>query len=260
MKRAAAAFSTLKQPGSDFALSHYAYRPVSPRTRPGFLQLLVALCFGLVAISDASAQKRVTTPSTYGDAMRWYGKAAKAGSPRAQFLLGLKYEAGVGPDADRRKAVEWFRRAAEGGHALAQYRLASALHEGLGVERNIGEAAEWYKRAAENGIPEAAFNAAFILEKGLAGTADAAGAAKWYLKAAEAGLVQAQFNLGVLHAEGRGVARDPIEAWAWFSCATAAGLPNAESYRRRVDKKLNETQRAAARARAESRCGSGDKR
>ncbi len=260
MKRAAAAISTLKQPGSDSALSHYAHRLVSPKPRPGFLPILGAFCFALVAVSDAAAQKRVTTPSTYGDAMRWYGKAARAGSPRAQFLLGLKYEAGVGPDADRGKAVQWFRRAAEGGHALAQYRLASALHEGIGVERNIGEAAEWYERAAENGIPEAAFNAAFIREKGLAGTADAAGAAKWYLMAAEAGLARARFNLGVLHAEGRGVARDPVEAWAWFACAAAAGLPNAESYRQRLDVKLNEAQRASARALAESRCGSRDRR
>ena len=260
MRRASAAIFGRWQQRTDFALFHFAHR-LAGRTAPlSVLVLTGSVCLGLVLTFAASAQKRVATPSTYGDAMRWYEKSAKAGSPQAQFLLGLKYESGAGSDADLRKAAEWFRRAAGGGHPLAQYRLAGALHEGRGIERNIGEAAAWYRRAAEAGIPEAAFNLAFILEKGLAGPVDPAGAAKWYLKAAEAGLGQAQFNLGVLYMEGRGVGRDPVEARIWFDCAAASGAPNAESYGRRVDGKLSAVQRSSARAAAERRCGPGDKR
>ncbi|MDE0335520.1 MAG: tetratricopeptide repeat protein [Defluviicoccus sp.] len=258
MSPALAAFFTPTQQRSDFSLFHPGYKFAGARTLSGLLRPAVALCVALAVGTAASAQKPVKTPSTYGDAMRWYQKAAEAGSPQAQFLLGMKYDNGVGADPDPGRAVDWFRRAAEGGHALAQYRLASALNEGRGVERNVAGAASWYRRAAENGIPEAAFNLAYILDKGLAGAADAAGAAKWYLMAAEAGLGQAQFNLAVLHAEGRGVARDPVEAWIWFSCAVAAGLPNAERYLRRVDKKIDEAQRAAARTAVERRCGPGN--
>ena len=260
MSPAPAAFFTPTQQRSEFALSHPGYSFAGARAWCGFLRPAGALCVALAIGTAASAQKPVKTPSTYGDAMRWYQKAAKAGSPQAQFLLGMKFENGVGADPDPGKAVEWFRRAAEGGHALAQYRLASALREGRGVERNIAKAATWYRRAAENGIPEAAFNLAFILEKGLAGTVDAPGAARWYRKAAEAGLAQARFNLGVLHAEGRGVERDLVEARIWFGCAAAAGQPVAESYGQRVDAKLDAAQRSAARTEAERRCGPGEKR
>ena len=255
-----AAFFTPAQQRSDFALSHFGYSLAGRAVLPGILGPIGALCIALAIASAASAQKPVKTPTTYGDAMRWYGKAARAGSPQAQFLLGMKYENGVGADADPRKAVEWFRRAAEGGHVLAQHRLAIALHEGNGVGRDIGEAAAWYERAAENGIPEAAFNLAFILEKGLAGTADETGAADWYRKAADAGIGPAQFNLGVLYAEGRGVERDPVEARIRFACAEAAGQPNAAAYGQRLDGKLTPDQRAAARAAADRRCGSGGRR
>ena len=260
MSPAPAASSTPAQKRSEFALSHSGFSLSVAAMMSGLLRPAAALCLVLAVAAPAFAQKRVTTPSTYGDAMRWYGKAARAGSPQAQFLLGMKYENGVGTEADPRKAVEWFRRAAGGGHALAQYRLAIALHEGSGVGRNIGEAAAWYERAAENGIPEAAFNLAFILEKSLAGTADETGAANWYRKAADAGLGQAQFNLGVLYAEGRGVERDPVEARIRFACAQAAGQPNAAAYGRRLDGKLTPDQRAAARTAADRRCGSGDRR
>ena len=259
MSPAPAAFFTPTQQRSDFSLFHPGYKFAGARTLSGLLRPAVALCVALAVGTAASAQKPVKTPSTYGDAMRWYQKAAEAGSPRAQFLLGMRYENGVGADPDPGKAVEWFRRAAEGGHALAQYRLASALNEGRGVERNVAGAASWYRRAAENGIPEAAFNLAFILEKGLAGPVDEPGAARWYRKAAEAGLGQAQFNLGVLHAEGRGVERDLVEARIWFVCAAAAGQPVAESYGQRVEGKLDAAQRSAARTEAERRCGPGDK-
>lgn len=210
-------------------------------------------CLALLA-SAASSQDRGRAPGTYGDAMRWYGKAAEAGSTRAQFLLGLKFENGGDGEPDPGKAVEWFRRAAMGGHALAQYRLATALHEGRGVDRNVAEAAAWYGRAAESGIPEAAFNLGFILDKGLSGTVDPLAAAKWYGIAAKAGLGPAQFNLGVLHAEGRGVARDPAEAWIWFTCAAAAGQVGAGNYASRVDETMDADQRAFARIGVARRC------
>ncbi len=81
--------------------------------------LLFAL--GLIIAATGSGSAQVETPGTYGDAMRWYQRAAEAGSAKAQFYLGMLHETGTNRPIDATEAARWFAKAARQGHALAQY-------------------------------------------------------------------------------------------------------------------------------------------
>lgn len=207
---------------------------------------------------------QVETPGTYGDAMRWYERSARAGSAPAQFYLGLMHETGTNRDADRAQAASWFRKAAEQGHALAQYRLATYHHFGLGMPVDFKQAASWYRKAAGQGVAEAAFNLGFLRENGLGAAGDGHGpeaaraaardAVKWYRQAAEAGLSSAQFNLGALFAGGRnGVKKDPVQGWVWLDAAAQAGEDGAAASRDALAAQMSEDQLKRARRLAAKR-------
>jgi hypothetical protein len=63
-------------------------------------------------------------------AAAWYLRAAEAGSPDAQAMLGWMHEAGRGVPKDLGEAVRWYRLAAAQGNAVARDRL-----KGLGTRR-----------------------------------------------------------------------------------------------------------------------------
>ncbi|MFQ5949031.1 MAG: tetratricopeptide repeat protein, partial [Acidimicrobiia bacterium] len=106
-------------------------------------QAVLAAALGLVLAVAARAQ--VDVPTTYGDAMRWYGEAAEAGDAKAQFFLGLIYEEGLN-DLPRNlaKAAEWYRKAARQGHVMAQFKLAVLYEHGEGGSQDLAEAVRWY--------------------------------------------------------------------------------------------------------------------
>ncbi|NQU69748.1 MAG: sel1 repeat family protein [Rhodospirillales bacterium] len=217
---------------------------------------LIAL--GLVLGITTALWAQVETPGTYGDAMRWYERSAKAGSAPAQFFLGLMHETGTNVEASRVQAVRWFRKAAEQGHALAQYRLATYHHFGLGIPVDFIKAEIWYRKAASQGVAEAAFNLAFLLENGLGAQGDAARAVdeavKWYRQAAEAGLSSAQFNLGALFANGKtGVKKDLARGWLWLDAAAMNGEEGAAKSRDALAAQMSEDELKRARDLASAR-------
>ena len=64
--------------------------------RPTALALLVLVTTATAATGAVSARgAEVPVPRTYGDAMRWYRDAARAGYPKAMFYLGLTLEQGL---------------------------------------------------------------------------------------------------------------------------------------------------------------------
>jgi hypothetical protein len=161
----------------------------------------------------AAVAAETPTPDSYGAAMRWYERAAEAGSAKAQFYLGLMHETGQGRPADPAAALGWYRRSAEQGFAMAQFKV------GLFLDRGTGAAV------------------------------DARAAASWYEKAASQGFAPAQYNLGLLYAEGRGVDRDVASAWAWLDRA-AAKLPEAAAARDQLAGIMTAEELEAARAKA----------
>ncbi len=177
--------------------------------------ILAPVLMALIVPSINSAVAEVPDPgATYGDAMRWYSRAAEAGDGRAQYLLGLKHEAGVGVTASDRQAAAWYGRAAAQGHVEAQFKLALMYEAGRGVAVDLGEAVRLYRGAAESG------------------------------------LAAAQYNLGVAYLNGSGVDRDVAEAFAWIALAAEDGAEAAVDLRGRLAEVLTGDLEAAANGRA----------
>lgn len=176
-------------------------------------RFLWALVFFLSAVTTTVAQPVAPdTPTTFGDAMRWYRSAAEKGYPRAQFLLGYMYESGVQVARDLPLARVWYGKASAQGEPRALYRLARLYHDGRGGDADIREAAGLYRAAAERGH------------------------------------VAAQSALGYLYAKGVGVERDGPQAYLWLSLAAHAGEATAVENLRRLEAVLDETQVAAGKA------------
>ena len=76
---------------------------------------------------------------------------AEKGDADAQYNLGVCYYNGYGDTKDYGEAVKWYRKAAEQGHADAQNNLGVCYYNGYGVAQDYGEAVKWYKKAAEQG-------------------------------------------------------------------------------------------------------------
>lgn len=82
-----------------------------------------------------------------GEARRWYKRAADAGSPAAQFYLGLLHRVeGAFPDA-----LRGFEAAASQDYAPALYRLGRMYDVGEGAQIDRDKAYEYLARAARLG-------------------------------------------------------------------------------------------------------------
>ena len=75
---------------------------------------------------------------------------ALAGDPRAAFMLGRSFAEGTGRWEDFGEAARWFRKAAEAGHGPAQADLARLYGKGLGVPQDYVWSYAWFAAAAEN--------------------------------------------------------------------------------------------------------------
>ena len=122
---------------------------------------VLALCFLCYLASKASAEK---IPQTYGDAMRWYEKAAKGGNTKAQFLLAYMHETGKGRPYNPSLAVIWYILAAEKNHTRAQFRLGMLYSRDSSkttdlkkaIEETTGQNLDWFFKQwiYEPGFPE----------------------------------------------------------------------------------------------------------
>ena len=101
------------------------------------------------------------TVASFSHAGEWYQKAADQGHTLAQFNLGVMYRRGQGFGRDRDRSRFWITRAAEAGDPGAQYMLGmtqnrTSLDEAatLAKESRI-EAYKWLQLAAAQGYGEA---------------------------------------------------------------------------------------------------------
>ena len=199
----------------------------------------LALC-GLVVVlllgsARAGAADMPPPVVTYGDAMRWYARAAEAGDPEAQFYLGYIHDRGLRGANSLSKAVGWYRKAAAQGDVRAQFRLGLLHDADPRLPRDAAEAQSWYEAAAAQGHAEARFNLARLVE-----TEDAVRAAGLYGLAAEAGIAEAAFNLALLRINGPDEIYDPAEAWRWALRAQDLGAPGATELRNRLSAAFDE--------------------
>jgi hypothetical protein len=75
-----------------------------------------------------------------------------------QFLIGFKFENGLGVAEDKAEAMRWYRLAAAQGYAAAQNNLGWMFDNGLGVAEDKAEAVRWYRLAAAQGYAAAQIN------------------------------------------------------------------------------------------------------
>lgn len=117
--------------------------------------------------------------SDYPVARRVCLALAQTGDTHAQFYLGLMYEHGFGVAVDYGEALKWFRKAAEQGNAWAQRDIGFLYEKGQGVAQDYGEAVKWYRKAAEQGLVSAQYVLGLMYEKGQGVAQDYAQAYMW---------------------------------------------------------------------------------
>ena len=81
-------------------------------------------------------------------------KRAEAGDANAQFIVGHRYEIGVGTEKNMEKAFEWYSKAAQKGHPLAQLKT-EARNEEADKESRARHDSEAARRAEQQSRAEA---------------------------------------------------------------------------------------------------------
>ena len=156
----------------------------------------------------------------------WSRRAAAAGSPEAQALLGLVLTAGPDGQRDHDAGCAAYRAAAAGGSSRGQFGLAMALLCD-GRPGSTQEAQALLHRLSAERMPAAQFLAGVLAESGAAGAPDLSAAAGCYRAAAEQGHATAQFRLGLALLAGRGVPTDAFAGETWLRRAAMAGAAQA---------------------------------
>lgn len=177
-----------------------------------------------------------------------YRVNANQGDIRAQFRLGLLHERGlVTGTPNFEEAARWYGLAAQAGHPSAQFKAGFFLANGIGGEMDLPAAIVLYRKAAEQGIAEAQFNLAVLLQEGRGVPQDLDQAIRWFEQASFRGIVPAMRALGLIYLARVETSRDDaIEAWAWLTLALEGGDSLAAGYRADAEAQLNEEARQQA--------------
>lgn len=118
---------------------------------------------------------------------------------------------------------------ADSGHARAQTVLGMLYENGVGVERNAEKAYEYYKKAADQELPEAQSQLGhFLLKAGIAVRKDSDEAVTWLRKAARHGVVEAQVTLGQVLVEAKNLPVSHSEGVWWLKEAARRGSDKAK--------------------------------
>jgi TPR repeat protein len=141
------------------------------------------------------------------NAFQWFKKAAEHGEPTGQWMLGTRYELGVGVSQNFARAVQWYKTAAESGNPRGECNYARCLFEGKGVNRN----------------PTEAVNRALAL------------VSKPSLRDNQAKR-EAQGLLSYAYRQGDGVPKDLVEAYKW--AVLSASLPDNQRARDELEAQL----------------------
>jgi TPR repeat protein len=158
-------------------------------------------------------------------AFYWCEKAAKLGSRKAMFNLGIFYEYGYGIKQDYLKAKYWYENASKLNNNDAMFALGQLyeLHSGEIYANYKGDVAVdyikakyWYEKAANLGQSDAMFSLGSVYDDGKGIAKDYTKAKYWYEKAANFGHVDAMNNLGILYLNGLGLPKNYIKAKELF--------------------------------------------
>ena len=180
----------------------------------------------------------------WGQAAKWFRKAAEQNHAPAQAVLGYLYERGNGVKADPAEAAKWYRKSADQNNSDGLFNLGRAYEHGIGLSKDLTQARTYYSKAAAAGsqdarqalaglgkgpVPvtpeEAKFEEGVTLYK----AKDFAGAAKIFHKLADKGLAKAQLQIGYQYEVGEGVHQSFEDAVRWYRKAAEQGHAAAQS-------------------------------
>ena len=99
-------------------------------------------------------------------AIWWYLRAAQAGIPAAQHIVGANLLSGPRRDNDEAKGLLWLNKAAAAGNPEAQLALANYHLRDRPDSAALAAAADWFGKAVEGGSRDARFYFAALLATG----------------------------------------------------------------------------------------------
>ena len=147
---------------------------------------------------------RTEYPGSHKEEIEQLRPWVEKGKAWAQFMLGQRYEHGLGVDQSYQQAAELYDLAASQGNVNAQYNLGVMYRDGQGVDQNYERAAEYFEAAARQGDGMAQFNLGDLYVQGQGVEQSIEKGREWLLKAAEQGDENAIGNLQALDKhEGR---------------------------------------------------------
>lgn len=162
----------------------------------------------------------------FGQAVRWYKKAADGGLSSAQNILGICYDKGLGVGQNYKTSFYWYKQAAMQDDVSALFNLGNCYFSGKGVERDAEKGAEFIARAAEKGDIEAYSYLGNMYRLGKGVEKNYQLAVKWLKKACDANNPSAFADLGLLYYFGNYVEQDYCYALELFKIgATMGDLP-----------------------------------
>jgi TPR repeat protein len=193
--------------------------------------------------------------------------AARLGSTRAQYLLGVLYERGQYIEHNLIKAKMHYTMAAKSTHPKFQFKMALKYLKGQVVDQNYSMAFDLFKRAAKNGLVDARnlfsmpilattkparfyalivimletvsnqhdveLNIGYIYEFGITNASHClfeknwSKAMAWYNEGIIKGDPQALFRLGVMYQEGKGIEKDLENTLDCYTRAHHQGVTEA---------------------------------
>ena len=115
----------------------------------------------------------------YGEAFKWFQKAADNGIAYACAYLGQMYYKGTGVAQNYNEAFKWYQKAADNGGTGAYSWLGVMYYKGQGVAQNYNEAFKCFQKAADNGITDIYYFLATMFYTGEAGITDYSQAKKY---------------------------------------------------------------------------------
>ena len=140
---------------------------------------------------------------------------AEAGDAEAQYLLGLKYDAGNSFENTWSKAAPWFRRAAQQKHLPATRKLGIMTMQGRGVSKDAAEALRLLRLAASGGDICAHGVLGHMLMVGYYFPLNVDEAVKWLSIAAEQELFGAPADLAQIYSGRFASHTDLVESLHW---------------------------------------------
>lgn len=172
----------------------------------------------------------------YGEAFKWYEKAALQGNPDGLNGMGCCYKCGDYVEKDAKRAVQLFSKAADKGSENAQYNLAIAYYKGEGVELDWEKAYMLFRKLAEKGDSHSQYmvgryhmmNHGGAISWQIVSKRDTKEAFSWFEKSAKQGHDRAQQQLGLFYESGIDPCIRNIEkALEWYQKSANQGNNDA---------------------------------